>query len=203
MENLKPIKTNKDFSKIKSALLSGLLQILPVMFGVYLGFALNNFSEQKKTDRQKNVYEQMLKNEIQDNLEEIKKASIYHDKITKDFRTIANSKDIKTDFNDYTMTGLRPGMVNSSAYNTGIQTGIIQEFDLKIIQNLNKLYNYQRKYDTYNEQMLNSFLTTDFPETEQDIKNLMINLSMGMNDVENFERELQQYYQLMLDKLNE
>ena len=68
MENLEPRVTNKKNSKLKTALLSGLLQILPVMFGVYLGFALNNFSEQKKINRQKSIYEQMLKNEIQDNL---------------------------------------------------------------------------------------------------------------------------------------
>ncbi len=51
--------------------------------------------------------------------------------------------------------------------------------------------------------MLNSFLSGKFPETESEIKNLMINLSMNMNDVASFERELQEYYQLMLDKLNE
>ncbi len=202
MENLEPRVTNKKNSKLKTALLSGLLQILPVMFGVYLGFALNNFSEQKKINRQKSIYEQMLKNEIQDNLKEVEKVSAYHEKLTKDINDIINSKDVKKAFNDYKMTGLRPGMVNSSAYNTGIQTGIIQEFDLKTIQNLNKLYNFQKKYDGYNEKMLEFFISEDVPETERQIKNLLINLSMGMNDIENFESGLEKYYQLMLDKLN-
>lgn len=194
--------TEGKFSKLKTALYRGLLQILPIMFGVYLGFSLNNFGEQQKLNQQKNTYEQMLKNEIQDNLKQIKKASIYHKKITKDFIDIRESNDIKKAFNDYSMAGLRPGIVSNSAFETGIQTGIIQEFDLETIQHLNKLYNYQQKYDNYNEQMLNSFLSGKFPDTESEIKSLMINLSMNMSDVENFERELQEYYQLILDKLN-
>ncbi len=149
MENQNPKDTNPSSStegkssKLKSAFYSGLLQMLPIMFGVYLGFALNNFGEQQKINRQKDTYEQMLKNEIEDNLKQVKKVSVYHKKITNDFLTIRESKDIKSAFDNYTMTGIRPGIVNSSAYETGIQTGIIQEFDLEIIQYLNKLYNYQ------------------------------------------------------------
>lgn len=207
MENQKnsipPSSTTENNWNFKKLIYNGFLQIIPVMFGVYLGFALNNFGEQQKLNRQKNTYEQMLKNEIQDNLKQVKEVSVYHEKITKDFIEIRENKDIKSAFNNYTMTGLRPGNVSSSAYNTGIQTGIIQEFDLEIIQNLNKLYNYQGKYDSYNEQMLSSFLSGKYPETESEINNLMINLTMGMRDVENFERALQEYYQLMLNKLNE
>ncbi len=207
MENQKnsipPSSTTENNWNFKKLIYNGFLQIIPVMFGVYLGFALNNFGEQQKLNRQKNTYEQMLKNEIEDNLKQVKEVSVYHEKITKDFLEIRQSKDIKLAFNNYTMTGLRPGNVSSSAYNTGIQTGIIQEFDLEIIQNLNKLYNYQGKYDSYNEQMLSSFLSGKYPETESEINNLMINLTMGMRDVENFERALQEYYQLMLNKLNE
>jgi|GEM_PF-1149076 len=191
------------FAKVKRSLYSGLLQMIPIIFGVYLGFALNNFGEQQKTNQQKATYEQMLKNEIQDNLKQIEKVSVYHQKITADFAAIRKSKDIKTAFNNYSMTGLRPGMVNSSAYETGIQTGIIQEFDLEIIQQLNKLYSFQERYDNYNDQMMNSFLSGKFPETESEIKNMMINLSMNMSDVESFERGLQKYYQLILDKLND
>lgn len=207
MENQKnsipPSSTTENNWNFKKLIYNGFLQIIPIMFGVYLGFALNNFGEQQKLNRQKNTYEQMLKNEIQDNLKQVKEVSVYHEKITKDFIEIRENKDIKSAFNNYTMTGLRPGNVSSSAYNTGIQTGIIQEFDLEIIQNLNKLYNYQGKYDSYNEQMLSSFLSGKYPETESEINNLMINLTMGMRDVENFERALQEYYQLMLNKLNE
>ena len=195
--DLKDAKRND----MKNMLLTGLKEIIPVMIGVYLGFALNNYGETRKLDQEKITYMEMLKTEIQQNLKSLEAASIYHEQITNDFDSIAQSENVKKSFDEYQLRGLRPGFVNRSAYETGIQTGIIQSFDLKIVQILNKLYTLQRKYDKFNENMLSGFLAQKFPETSSEIKNMLKVMNMNMNDVNNFERELIAFYKDILPAL--
>ena len=45
-----------------------LLEIIPVMIGVYLGFALNNFGQNQKLQKQGATYKEMIRNEIEGNL---------------------------------------------------------------------------------------------------------------------------------------
>lgn len=176
-------------------------QIIPIMIGVYLGFALNNFGESRKLAKQKTVFTKMLFNEVKDNRREVAEKDVYHLKLKQDFIEIRESEDVKAAMKAYRMTGLRPGLVSSSAYDTGIQTGIIQEFDLTLIQLLNRLYNYQNKYNSYNENMVNSLFSNGFPETEKEIKDMLTMTIMSLNDVESFERELQDFYQGVLNEL--
>ena len=111
------------------------------------------------------------------------------------------SPDIKEAFGKYTFKGLRPGFVNESAFNTGIQTGIIQQFELGLIQELNRLYTFQEKYNTHNESMVNSRLERAFPESEKEIRSTMISMMMNMNDLQSFEKNLIEQYKEILLKL--
>ena len=178
-----------------------LSQIVPIMIGVYLGFAMNNFGENRKLKNQSNTYKEMLKNEISENLGAIENVNSYHLQLAKDFSEILKDEKIEEKFGTMNFKGFRPGFVNNSAYDTGIQTGIIQEFDLELIQSLNKLYTLQGKYNRFNENMINSFLSNKFPETEREIKSLLILSSMSMNDVLTFEKELSKFYKQLLNAL--
>jgi len=186
----------------KKILYSIFTQMLPVMLGVYLGFALNNFGEAQKVKKQKDTFSEMLKNEIKQNQKTIKEVNEYHIQLSKDFNEIRESDDILKSFGAYNFKGLRPGSVNDSAFETGIQTGIIQEFELDLIQKLNRLYNLQKRYDTFNEGMLNSFMLQKFPETESEMRNAVIKVSMNMNDVKIFESNLNDYYTTILERMN-
>lgn len=184
---------------MKKLLTDTLIQMIPVMLGVYLGFALNNFGEAQKLKKQAGTYQEMLKNEIGENLAELERVNPYHLELKQDFAEILASNDIKKAFRSKSMQGIRPGLVNKSAYNTGIQTGIIQQFDLDVIQNVNKLYTLQDQYDAFNETIISSFIAQKFPETEAEIRNALIIMSMNMNDVLNFERELTESYAEILN----
>lgn len=186
---------------MKKMFFTGLKEIIPVMIGVYLGFTLNNFGETQKLNRDKATYAQMLTTEVQQNLASLENVSIYHAKLTADFDSIYHSKDIKKAFDNYQLQGLRPGFVNSSAYETGIQTGIIQSLDLQLVQRLNMVYTLQEKYDNFNNNMLNSFLGQKFPETTSEIKSLLKIMNMNMVDINNFEYELIEFYKNILKEL--
>ncbi len=178
-----------------------LTQILPVMLGVYLGFAVNNWGEARQQKAKEENYKLMLINEVEQNLKSIQKAQTYHKQLTEDFNRIYKSEDVQKAFGEYNMRGLQPGFVTDSGYNTGLQTGIIQGFDLKLVQKINNVYNLQEDYDSYNESMLDAFLNQDFPETEKDIKNIIVNLKMHMNDVATFESNLKKMYEDLLENL--
>ena len=178
-----------------------LMQMVPVMIGVYLAFALNNFGEDQKLKSQQATFRVMLQNEIKENLNTVEKAYPYHQKLATDFVDILNSRNLKESFNAYELRGLKPGFVNRSAFDTGLQTGIIQEFDLNLVQKLNRLYAYQDNYKNYNETMINALISRKFPETESEIKSAIISLNMSLKDVLNFESNLQEFYQLALEEL--
>lgn len=175
--------------------------MLPVMLGVYLGFALNNYGENRKLAQQITTYKQMLSNEITGNLEQVEGVLEYHEKLKTEFQEILNSEEVLKEFQSYKFKGIRPGMVNRSAYETGLQTGIIQELDLELVQRVNQLYTYQSKYTKMNESILNNFIGQDYPETKSAAENMLIGLNMSMNDILQFETELPSFYRKILEKL--
>lgn len=187
---------------MKKTIGSILSQIIPIMIGVYLGFAMNNYGENRKLKKQADTYKKMLTTEITENLEGIEHVREYHIQLKDEFKALSQSEQIVEDFEKVNFKGFRPGFVSNSAYNTGIQTGIIQEFDLKIIQALNKLYTLQGKYSRFNEDMINSFLSNKFPETASEMKSLAISSTMSMNDVLIYEKELIEFYTQLLNKFN-
>lgn len=186
---------------MKKGILNFLNQIIPVMIGVYLGFALNNFGEEQKLKRQTNAYKEMLKIELEENILAIDKVKPYHLDLSTNFREILKSSDIVDEFNSFKFMGLQPGFVNRGAFDTGIQTGIIQDFNLTVIQKLNKLYALQGVYTRYNENMINSFSTQKFPETEDEIKSMLRVMTMNMNDIHTFESDLLESYKDILKDL--
>lgn len=188
--------------KIKTGFWKFIREMIPVMLGVYFAFALSDFSEQRKTNAEFAEYKMLLKKEVTQNLERIIPNFKYHENLKEDLISLARSEQPYKAFQDYNMQGLRTGFVSSSAYKTGIQTGIIQEFDLDMIQNINNLYTYQDNYEDYNKGLLNGFINKDIPENDKEVMSMSANLLMSMNDVIIFENNLIEYYNLLLDNIN-
>ena len=113
------------------------------MIVVYLGFAVNNFGENRKVKQQVRTYQEMLKIELEENLQALEKVRDYHVRLSQDFSNLLASEELEKDFESINFQGLKPGFVASSAYQTGLQTGIIQEFDLNLVQILNRCYTLQ------------------------------------------------------------
>ena len=193
--------TEQVSAAMKKILVSVLSQIIPIMIGVYLGFALNNFGESQKLNRKLDTYTEMLKNEISDNLDQVQGVQEYHVSLGEDFQKLLRSEDLTTAFREYTFMGLKPGFVNNSAYNTGIQTGIIQEFPLEQIQSINRLYTLQNRYTTFNDNLISTFMSQKFPETESEIRSMLISMVMNMNDIRGFESELVGFYSDILEEI--
>lgn len=186
---------------MKKHLINIIIQIIPVMIGVVLGFMISNYAENQKIKKKHIQYVEILKNEIKQNLASIEASIPYHEQLKNDFKEMSRSKNIMDDFSNYTMRGLRPGQVDRSAFETGIQTGIIQEFSLDEIQKINKLYAIQKSYDTFNNSMIEALLNQSFPDNQSDMKAIATKIIMNMNDVLPKEYTLQEFYKKILEVL--
>ena len=186
---------------MKKHLINIIVQMIPVMIGVVLGFMISNYGENQKIKKRHAQYVELLKNEIKQNLSIIENCIPYHVQLREDFKKFEKSDNLIEDFSSYTLKGLRPGNVDRSAFETGIQSGIIQEFSLDKIQKINKLYSIQKSYTTFNISMIEALLMQKYPETESDIRGMTSNIVMNMNDVLPKEYALQEVYTLMLEEL--
>lgn len=168
--------------------------MIPVMIGVFLGFSLNNFAEKQRIEQHTTNFTSMIKNEILTNQQNIERVYEYHNNLKADVDSLRQSRNLKEAMNGYAFNGLRPGSVDNSAFRTGVQSGIIQEMDLSLIQKINMLYNLQDDYQEFNKAMIASILNKDFPTTEMEIEKLLVSVKMNMNDVTSFEERLMEKY---------
>lgn len=132
----------------KSKLVDFIIQITSVTIGVYLGFMVSNLSEDRKLKGQLNVFESSIRTEINTNKNKIEKVIHYHIMLRDSSRYYLSSGKRITERPAF-LKGLRTPNLISSAYKTGIQTGIINALPIDKIQTFNQVYNLQKAYNEY------------------------------------------------------
>ena len=91
-----------------------------------------------------------------------------------------------------------PSLVNS-AYETGIQTGLINELSLDEIQSLNRVYRTQNSIDDFSKMMISGLINMDLKHDEESTKKLLNFLAITMEDVITFENQLIDNYNQVLE----
>jgi len=161
-----------------------ILQIIPVMIGVYLGFVISNWGDQQKAKSQSIVLSKSIKNEIEINKEKLQNVLDYH-KILRDSSRfyLSNSftKPLIKPPNFF--RGIQTSTLSESAYISGTQTGIISEFEMNKIQNLSQLYTFQKEYNEYTKMTLEGLINLDFDDNEKSIKKILQFISITMTDI--------------------
>ena len=169
---------------MKNKILELILQIIPVMIGVYLGFVVSNWGDQQKRKSQSVVFVKNIKNEMEINTNKLQNVIEYH-KMLKDSSRFNlsnfNSNSIDNPLNFF--KGIQASTLIESAYNTGNQTGIISEFEMNKLQNLNQLYAYQKEYNEYIKMTLSGLINSDFEDTEKSTKKILQYISITMTDI--------------------
>ena len=89
----------------------------------------------------------------------------------------------------------------NSAYSTGIQTGIVNELPIDVIQDVNKMYTYQNDYNDFGNLLMASLINRDFSGKEEDMRKIARFLSLTITDIVIQENDLISEYQIIKDKL--
>jgi hypothetical protein len=176
-----------------------ILQIIPVMIGVYLGFVISNWGEDRKKEKQSEVFIKNIRSEMSLNKEKLLSVIDYH-KILRDSSRFYLINQATYNLNkppDF-FEGIRTEALLESAYSTGIQTGIISELDLNRIQKLNQLYAYQKEYNEYIKITLEGLISMDFDNNEKSIKKILQFISISMADIVVKESQLIKSYDNIL-----
>lgn len=185
---------------MKKILKDILLQMIPVMIGVYLGFLVSDWSE---SNRKQERYEQLkatLLAEIQLNKQHLEGVIDYHRIVKDSSRYFANPQNPVRKPNFF--QGTRMTKLSNSAYMTGIQTGTINEFTIAEIQYLNQVYTLQNVYNDYGNLILSNLISLDFSEKEEDIRRIARFLETTMVDVVVMEEALIKQYDKLQGKLS-
>lgn len=163
------------------------------MIGVYLGFVVSNWAERSKKRKQSKALVANLLLEVQTNREQLNAVINYHEMLRDSSRHYAYSGQKLTNHDFF--NGLMGQNLSNSAYETGIQTGTINELPLGEIQTINQLYTFQETYNDYGTLMLSKFLSLDFTEKEEDLQRILRFLALTMTDMVNMETHLISLYE--------
>jgi len=178
-----------------------LLQVIPVMIGVYLGFVVSNWSDSRTKRHDSKVLIENINLEIKSNQKKLTEVVDYHQMLLDSCRYY--SKPGKELDHPKFFNGTKMMTLTNSAYVTGLQTGIINELKIEQIQALNQLYTYQEFYNDFGKMIMSGFMNKDFSKSKTNMEQVIFFLSMTMTDVVIQEQNLIEQYGSMLTLLSE
>lgn len=178
-----------------------LREMVPVMIGVYLGFLVSNWGENRKNAAQARVLITNLQSEISANKAWLTGILDYHAMLRDSSNIYAYKEEIKLEPPRY-FKGVNLEPLLSSAFKTGIQTGAINELPLDLIQELNQLYTYQDSYNNFASIVVNGLINMDFYAEEANLRKIARFLGVTMTDIVIKEKQLLEKYDQITEVLN-
>ncbi|HFA50610.1 MAG TPA: hypothetical protein ENJ95_16510 [Bacteroidetes bacterium] len=184
---------------MKKKILEIIIQIIPVMIGVYLGFVVSDWSDSQKRKVQSVRLLENIRSEINTNKQIVAGGLDYHEMVRDSSRYY--SGDGLAIGRPAFFQGTRHRTLVNSAYKTGVQTGVINELPINSIQELNQLYTLQDSYNDYGKMQLEGLINKDFFKDEESIGGIARYLSMTMTDIVIKENYLLQKYRTIESEL--
>lgn len=174
------------------------MQVIPVMIGIYLGFVVSNWGEQRKATRESKQLLQTILAEVELNQQQITAVIDYHRRLKDSCRHyLAHPLTGPPVF----FEGTRTTSLLKSAYQSGLQTGLLSYLPLKKVQLLNQVYTLQDDYTTYGKNITSTLIAMDFDDDPRHIRKILQMLSMTMTDVVIQEEQLLELYHMLLNNL--
>jgi hypothetical protein len=185
---------------MKNKLTDLLLQIIPVMIGVYLGFVVSNWGEQRQLQRQSQTLLENIESEIGLNREKLEAVVDYHRMLRDSSNHYAwIAKPVKQRPTYFKGTIMQPLL--SSAYTTGVQTGLLNELPLATLQQLNQIYTFQENYNDFATLVLNGLIALDPGGDQNELGRIARFLGITMTDVVIMEEALIGMYGEVLEEM--
>ncbi|MGB3465398.1 MAG: hypothetical protein WBA74_09010 [Cyclobacteriaceae bacterium] len=179
---------------MKSKIGDLVIQIISVTIGVFLGFAISNWSE---SSRERDKYQSLINNiraEIRENKSKIEQVIDYH-KVIRDSSRAYVRLPVDDSYRPTFFRGINTVIMVNSAYQTGIQTGLLANMNLDQIQAINDIYSKQNAYEDFTNLLLSGLITMDFEENAKSMRKIARYLAVSMTDVVIKEQQLLQSYE--------
>lgn len=175
-----------------------IIEIIPVMIGVFLGVAVSNWSASRQQKNLAKTYVQSLLAEVDMNSSRLRNVHDYH-VMLRDSCRIYGHQDASIKPTNF-FKGTRIMKLANSAFHTGIQTGIINELPIETIQSLNAVYTFQDDFNEFGNMIMSELITKDRVNDEERRKIARF-LALTMTDVVIQEKELIEQYDFIKSQL--
>ena len=176
-----------------------IFEIIPVMIGVFLGLLVSDWADDRKMRSQTELLKANLVAEIQANKKTIEEIIGYHEMLRDSSRYYSKleSMDREPGF----FAGVRTSLLTSNAFETGVQTGLINGLTFDEIQSLNHVYTLQGSYDDFSKLLLSGLINLEFEGNDRAMKKFYRFVAISMTDVVIKEVQLLQQYGELLNEL--
>jgi len=184
---------------IIALLAEGVLLMLSVLFALVLNE--RRFENQRSTEA--NVALEAIKSELQKNIEGLNRANNHHESIRDTLQYFEALNELPPR-EIYLEKGLfQPAYLFSTAWETSVQTGIIDEFSYDISLELSEVYKDQAHY----EELGNIIVQETYKNilnrsSEMALRDNFENWALITWDFSNREKRLRSKLQVLLEKLN-
>ncbi|AGC78238.1 hypothetical protein LX97_02967 [Nonlabens dokdonensis] len=168
------------------------------MIGVFLGFLISNWSASNRDEEKTSVVLNSIENEIQSNKSKIENVIDYHRTLRDSTRYYLNQQFVKPVRPTF-FRGVNTVILNNSAFETAIQTGLVTNIPVDEIQRLNDIYGKQESYKQFSNMLLSGLITMGFDGNEKAMKRLLMYLSISMTDIVIKEEQLLESYTAALE----
>lgn len=158
------------------------VQIVSVMIGVFLGLIVSNWSENKKESTKAKQLVKNISTEIFLNRDRISQVISYHKMLKDSTQFYLERPNTPIDKSGF-FKGVNTLTLYNSAFDTGVQTGLINELSLDKLQAINEVYTIQRSYEDFSNLLLGGILTLDFDDSPKSTQRILTYLSISMTDV--------------------
>ena len=155
------INSNENSNFFKSSL----LQIIPVMLGVFLGLLANNWNEERQSKQLETKVLQKIKEDISSNKKQLENVLEYHKSLADSAKAIFQIGSLEyltaTRFearnmkgNNNFWKGTRTGTLRDAGYQTAIVSGALAKMDIELVSTLSEIH----KAETHFNQLANNYL---------------------------------------------
>ncbi len=165
-----PFKPKDKVKKSTKDIFKYVLEFLIVTFGVFLGIYTSDLQNEKKTKREKEKSINYILKELENNKINVEKSIEYHQLIKSNIDSLASSLTEKDNFENYLgnkkfrhnqiegWNGVRLADIDNTAFEGAKISGIIQEYDIELIQIISKIYKRQEVYSKFGNSLLDRML---------------------------------------------
>ncbi|SEC77609.1 hypothetical protein SAMN04489761_3544 [Tenacibaculum sp. MAR_2009_124] len=175
------------------------IEFLIVAFGVYLGVYTSEIQNEKKTKKEKEKSIKYIIQELESNKKSLQESFKYHLSIKVEIDSIGETLGTKDFFAPYMgnksfkhtklkgWNGIKIANLEDTAFEAAKISGIIREYDLKLIQKISKIYKHQDMYSKFGNTVLTKMINLDSSTKVVDIFSA---IELMAYDLRNYEKSI-------------
>ncbi len=178
-----------------------LLDLIPVAVGVYIGILGSNWNENQKTIEFKDHTIERIRKEIEKNKSLILEVKDYHIMVNEKIKKMPRIESYKDTISLHFWRGLRIPRLQKSAYQTAMQTGIIGEIEIALLEKINEVYLQIDLYNQFRNTASQGLYANDFSDIKS-FNKIASFLGVTMVDLYYLENEIIEKFKTCLSEMD-